>query len=71
MIILIITLVLKLLIAWVIERCLPWFWHESDRGVASDKFTHDYDWENPVTKREADIAFLINKEKVEQDPEKR
>jgi len=67
MIILIITFLLKLLISWVVEQCLPWFKHESDRGVASEKFTHDYDWENPVTKWEADIAFLKNREEKETD----
>jgi len=71
MIILIVTLFLKLIISWIIERCLPWFRHESDRGVAFEKFTHDYDWENPVTKREADLEFLKLKEEKEKDPVKR
>lgn len=42
-VILVITLLLKLIISWVVEKCLPRFKHESERGVASDKFTHDYD----------------------------
>ncbi len=43
MVILIATFIIKIILAWVIERCLPRFRHESDRGLASDKFTHDYD----------------------------